>query len=265
MKMVKAETLRKAQLKMVDILVVIDEICQKHDIQYFLAYGTLLGAVRHKGFIPWDDDCDICMMREDYEKFVEVAQKELPDNLFLQNHDTDPAFPRTMTKVRMNDTKLVEFDETENENYHQGVFVDIFICDYYHPIIMNILHNIQVVNHWKHKRKMYPKGSFKRTAMQVVIALPYLFYSTMTKLLKYATVYNRKNKNLNYVGIEVKAFDNVFYEKKVIFPINRELFFEGRKFSVPNNGDLMLTQLYGNYMTLPKEEDRYWHAKKIEV
>ena len=113
--MVDAETLRKAQLKMVDILVAIDDICKKHDIEYFLAYGTLLGAVRHKGFIPWDDDCDICMMRADYEKFVQIAKRELPKNLFLQNSDTDPNFPRTMTKVRMKNTKLVEFDESENE------------------------------------------------------------------------------------------------------------------------------------------------------
>ena len=263
--MVDAETLRKAQLRMVDILVVIDEICQKHNIQYFLAYGTLLGAARHKGFIPWDDDCDICMMRVDYEKFMIIAKKELPGNLFLQNHETDPTFPRTMTKVRMKDTLLVEFDESENEKYHQGIFVDIFIWDYYHPVIMAVMNKIKVVNQWKYKRKKYPKGSFKRVAMQVAIALPYLFYSTMMKFLKYISFYNRTNKELNFVGQEIKASDGVFYDKDIIFPLKRELVFEGKEFSIPSNWDSALTLMYGDYMTLPKEEDRYWHAKKIEV
>ena len=263
--MVNAETLRKAQLKMVDILVVIDDICKKHNIQYFLAYGTLLGAVRHKGFIPWDDDCDICMLREDFERFIAIAQKELPNNLFLQNHKTDPYFPRTMTKVRMKNTLLVEFDESENEKYHQGIFVDVFIWDYHHPLVMSILDKIKIVNVWKYKRKMYPKGSFKRVAMQVVVAPAYLVYSTIMKLLAGVAVLVRKNKKLNYVGQEIKACDGVFYDKNVIFPIKRDLVFEGKSFAVPNNWDSTLTQMYGDYMKLPKEEDRYWHAKKIEV
>ena len=70
--MVDQETLRKAQLKMVEILLVIDKICTKHGIKWWLHYGTALGAARHSGFIPWDDDCDIAMMREDYEKFVDI-------------------------------------------------------------------------------------------------------------------------------------------------------------------------------------------------
>ena len=263
--MVDAETLRKAQLKMVDILVAIDDICKKHDIEYFLAYGTLLGAVRHKGFIPWDDDRDICMMRADYEKFVQIAERELPKNLFLQNSDTDPNFPRTMTKVRMKNTKLVEFDESENEKYHQGIFVDIFIWDYHKPWIMSVLDKIKVVNQWKYRRKKYPKGSFKRAAMQVGIALPYLFYSTMMKLLMVLSTHNRKDKSLRYVGQEIKACDMKFYDKNMVFPIKRELEFEGKVFNVPNDWDLILTKMYGDYMTLPKEENRHWHAKKIEV
>ena len=112
--MVDQETLRNAQLKMVEILEAIDNICQKHDIKYWLCYGTLLGAVRHKGFIPWDDDCDICMMREDYEKFSKYAN-ELPSNLFLQTNETDSNYSKKIIKIRMNNTKLVESDESENE------------------------------------------------------------------------------------------------------------------------------------------------------
>ena len=76
--------LRKMQIRILEIMVEIDKLCRKHDIKYWLDGGTLLGAVRHGGFIPWDDDLDICMMQEDYEKFIEIAPKELPEHLLLQ-------------------------------------------------------------------------------------------------------------------------------------------------------------------------------------
>lgn len=263
--MVEIETLRKAQLKMFDILVEIDKICTKHDIKYWLCYGTLLGAVRHKGFIPWDDDCDICMMREDYEKFIKVAQLELPKNLFLQNSKTDPAYHRAMDKIRMHDTKLVEFDESENERYHQGIYVDIFIWDYYNSLTAFILKNLKIINDWKYARKKYPKGSLKRISIQIAVLLPYLFYSTMIKLLNFITIFDRKNSKYKIIGQEVNSCDMKFFSKNVIFPTKNNLLFEGKKFSVPNNPDDILTRLYGDYMTLPKPENRQWHAKKIEL
>lgn len=263
--MVSAEILRKAQLKMVDILVEVDRICEKHNINYWLNYGTLLGAVRHKGFIPWDDDCDICMMRTDYEKFVSIAKQELPSNLFLQNSETDPSFPRTMTKVRMKGTKLVEFDESENEKYHQGIYVDIFVWDFHHPMIMTILDKIKVINDWKYSRKKYPKGSWKRSAVQIAVILPYIFYSTMMKLLRMVSAFNRKDDSLIYIGQEVKGCDMKFFDKQIIFPLRKDTAFEGHYFAVPNKYDELLQKIYGDYMKLPKPEDRRWHAKKIEV
>ena len=81
--------LRQHQLKMLDILIVIDGICKKHGIKYWISDGTLLGAVRHGGFIPWDDDLDIQMMRKDFKHFIKIISKELPENLVLQTHKTD--------------------------------------------------------------------------------------------------------------------------------------------------------------------------------
>lgn len=263
--MVDKEMLRKAQLKMVDILVEIDKVCAKHDIKYWLAYGTLLGAVRHKGFIPWDDDCDIYMMREDHDRFVKIAAKELPANLFVQTPETDPKYSRGMTKVRMNGTKLVEFDESENEGYHQGVYVDIFICDYHHPLMISIMKNIEVINEWKYKRKQYPKGSFKRVAIQLAVVLPYIFYSTTMKILKAVSTFVRKDSSLKYIGVEVDGCDMKFFQKEELFPLKRDIAFEDKYFPVPNDSDSVLTKLYGDYMKLPKPEDRLWHAKKIEV
>lgn len=263
--MVDPVTLRRAQLKMLDILVEIDKICTKYGIKYWIAYGTLLGAVRHKGFIPWDDDCDICMMREDYEKFVEVAQSELPDNLFLQNKKTDPYYKKSMDKIRMKYTKFVEFDETEDEKYNQGIYVDIFIYDYYRPSLVRILNVIKVIQIWKQKRKQYPKGSIERISMQLLILLPYLFYSMLMKIFVVLSIFDRKNKKFNVIGQELKSWNLKFCDKNIIFPLKRNYEFEKKFFYVPNNAHRSLHDIYGDYMKLPEVEDRQWHAKKIEI
>lgn len=96
--MVDQETLRKAQLKMVEILEAIDNVCKKNDIEYFLCYGTLLGAVRHNGFIPWDDDCDIVMMKEHYERFIQCAERDLPGTFFLQHNGTDKPIQKRLLR-----------------------------------------------------------------------------------------------------------------------------------------------------------------------
>ena len=88
----EGSVLRQHQLRMLELLKVIDCICKKHDIPYWLSSGTLIGAARHKGFIPWDDDLDIEMMREDYLRLIKILPEELPDNLALQTHETDPNY-----------------------------------------------------------------------------------------------------------------------------------------------------------------------------
>lgn len=263
--MVDKETLRKAQLKMVEILDVVDSICVKHNINYWLAYGTLLGAVRHKGFIPWDDDCDICMMRCDYNRFIKIANNELPSNLVLQNHDLDHNYPKKITKIRMLNTKFIEFDESENEAYNQGIFIDIFVYDYYHPIISNILRKINIIKAWKCNRNKYPKGSIKRTAIQIGIIIPYLFYSTSVKILNKFSIFFRDNEKYQDIGIEVSGSDALFFSKNEIFPLKRDKAFEGKFFLVPNNSEKTLSNMYGDYMKLPEPEDRRWHARKIEL
>src|SRR5690554_4796206 len=92
--------LKAIQSIQVEILLEIDRICKKNDIRYQLFAGTLLGAVRHKGFIPWDDDIDLAMLREDYDKFIQVCKYDLDNKYFLQTYETDPQYTFTFGKVR---------------------------------------------------------------------------------------------------------------------------------------------------------------------
>ena len=122
------EQLEEIKGKELYILKEFDRICQENGLKYSLIYGTLLGAVRHGGFIPWDDDVDVCMLREDYEKFCKIAPKRLPEDLFYQSHETEREYFQLFDKIRLNNTI---FKEKYYAQYHihHGIYIDIFPCD----------------------------------------------------------------------------------------------------------------------------------------
>ena len=118
--------IKKIQIVELRILKIFDDICQRNNLNYFLLAGTLLGAIRHKGFIPWDDDVDVIMPRGDFEKLAKIVQKELPEDLFWQDIHTDnfPHFRTLFGKIRDKNSQM-----EKNDNYHTGVFLDIFILE----------------------------------------------------------------------------------------------------------------------------------------
>ena len=111
-----------------DILKECIKIIEKHNLQYFLVCGSALGAVKYQGFIPWDDDIDLALPREDYNRFLEYAVKELPEHLFLQNYKTDKYFPLFGSKVRNKNTTYIECPH-QKIKMNQGVFIDVFPLD----------------------------------------------------------------------------------------------------------------------------------------
>ncbi|MGN0308587.1 MAG: phosphorylcholine transferase LicD [Lachnospiraceae bacterium] len=115
-----------------EILSLFDEICRRHNLSYFVGYGTLLGAVRHQGFIPWDDDLDIIMFRPDYEKLKLIIHDELPEFYFFQDVYTD-SIVSAFSKIRDERTTAIELKYCENAAAHQGIFVDIFPLDGCYP------------------------------------------------------------------------------------------------------------------------------------
>ena len=120
----EGSTLRRAQLRMLEILKVVDDICTKHGIQYTLDGGTLIGAVRHGGFIPWDDDIDINVTREDLAKLRKILPRELPSHLVYQDYFTDPYYPTLIAKVRERDSYMYEEPCTDRLK-EKGIFIDI--------------------------------------------------------------------------------------------------------------------------------------------
>ncbi len=121
-------TLRKLQITELEILKIIDSFCRSHKIPYSLYAGTLLGAVRHQGFIPWDDDLDICMTRNNYNRFIKLWLKEGPEGYIILNKDLNPNFQHSFTKIRKDHTTFLQND-SERGKYHTGIFVDIFPID----------------------------------------------------------------------------------------------------------------------------------------
>ncbi len=258
--------LRDAQLRMLSILKDIHDICVKYDIKYFLVHGTLLGAVRHRGFIPWDDDCDIAMMRDDYEKFADIAARELPAHLFLQNRKTDRYYDKRVVKVRDGNSLIVETEENDEERYNQGLYVDIFVYDYYEHGEL-IYKFMEWGGKIKSLRKRYPKGSFKRTVAGFLVNIPYGFHRMLRELLILTSRVWRKNKKLKYVGKEIDLLNTYKYSgylQEEVFPLSK-LNFEGFEFYVPKNPDYFLKTKYGDYMTIPPEGQRKTHARAIRL
>lgn len=257
-------TLRDLQLCELEILKEVKRVCQKHNITYYLSSGTLLGAVRHGGFIPWDDDVDIEMPYSDYKRFIAIAQEELEEEYFLQNEDTDSGYYRLFTKVRKNNTTMISSYGSGSGN-HQGVWVDIFpiisiggTLDYYYRKLC-----VRICNYAMFDRTYFDKdrrwirsqtNAFMFHFTKWFIKLPisfrrkvYFFFKRMVFIRA-----DRKTKRKGHVwaGITYIHPACVFEGEPKLLP------FEDDVFPVPSGYEEYLTNAYGDYMTPPPEDKR---------
>lgn len=260
------EDLKKVQSIELDILKEIIRICEKNNIQYFTYAGTTLGTIRHQGFIPWDDDIDIGMMRDDYEKFLKIAPKHLRKGYTLQHFSIDRNTPTYFAKVRKDGTRFVEH-YTKNLNIHHGIFVDIMPCDYIPDNEIARDKYIRCVSILRHifvskctAEATFEKKRWKKIAKQIVrmglhaILIPIpkdLIYKTLDRAMR---IYNAEPTNT--IGSQGSA--NGIFKYYDYFPLH-EYKFEGITVMGPNNPDRILSAEYGNYMTLPPEHERYTH------
>ncbi len=259
--------LRQLQLTQLNILTDIDRFCAKYHLRYSLYAGSLLGAVRHQGFIPWDDDLDICMPREDYDRFIAVWQHDALAGYILQNKENSPDFTQSFTKIRKDHTAFVQQGE-ENVNYHVGIFVDVFPIDRMPNGKLNrMFFTFRCMKYQLFTREFIPpKGNFAEKAVSAVLLAVYPAKKrpeARKKLLKKITRQNN-NKNCNCVGIEIMS--------TIRKPLPKDLFenlvrldFETGKFSCVKDWDLYLTAKFGDYMTPPPESEREWKHHPVLI
>lgn len=235
--------LRNLQLRMLEILKVVDGICRKHDIKYWLSGGTLLGAVRHGGFIPWDDDLDIEMMREDFIRFSEIANVELPDNLIIHTALNDPKYVYLYAKVRDLNSYIKEKCPVNQSFKYQGVFVDIFPREYSSLVWCKIA------------AKLYNRLCYN---LVLGTGLRFFLYRIFRKilvnivfpLLRLFSKVSHKKRICHTYG--VSFYDS--FESSDIFPLT-EIEFEGGHYFAPNNPHAYLTSIYGDYKQIPDKKE----------
>lgn len=256
--------LRKLQLHQLEMLRELDKICRKHDIKYHLSAGTLIGAVRHKGFIPWDDDVDTEMFFDDYLKFVEVCKTELDENkYFLQTMDSDPYHRYIFAKLREHNTLCVRKGQ-EHMKHHHGIYIDVFPL-YPAPknkVLFRIFSSIISVCKtilWSPVGSVSEESPSRRVRYKIYSSIP-------------------KNIPLKIIKVLVSLCKNDVYSASLGCPVTQglqrnkrdyveriEAEFEGCKFFIPANYDKILRQIYGDYMKLPPENKRTGHHTSTKI
>ena len=247
--------LRRLQLRMLDILLEIDRICQKHHIRYWLSSGTLIGALRHGGFIPWDDDLDIEMMREDYLKLMKVLPHELPDWLSLQNSDTDENYFFFYAKIRDRRSKMLENTNYDRMWKEQGIYIDIFPMEK-HPIGLHKFTEKTV----GHMYKIWRTSTNDAQSIKQVRRIYDINDKFLFPLLRFFCRLLPNKVITSGMGI---PYHNPRYADE-IFPLVTHVF-EGHKFPVPGKADAHLRHIYGDYMQLPDLDKLTPHVAQLEM
>lgn len=263
------EEFRKMQLTQLEMLVDFDRVCRKHNIDYVISSGTMLGAVRHKGYIPWDDDADIMMLREDYEKFKTVINDLNPDICFFQDHTTDPQYRWGYGKLRRTGTEYVRVGQ-EHLKCKTGIFVDVFpYDDIPKSTIGQIIQDVycfccrKIL--WAEVGKKVYNGFWKYWFKM-------LSYIPTTIVFKLLSVYTKKSNKESSNRVRLLCFPAIgkLYYKHPIkerYGILKEWFiekaeyeFEGKMLMGTKDYDAVLKYWFDDYMTLPPKEQREQHS-----
>lgn len=257
------EDLRKVQLIEKDVLDAVVAICNKYNLTYYLSCGTLLGAIRHKGFIPWDDDLDLFMFRNDLNRFCEVAPQEIGDDYFVQFQGTEPNCFEDLIRVRKTGTRYADVWSVRCNYSNYGCWVDIYPLD-----------GIKGINSFQFKfqrligKKVVHRICNYRSLKQLEglpISKKIIHYLSCIFPLKVWSSLRTKIYTLSQTDTEyVTEFTGDYSWRKLTFP--RSVFgepvkveFEGGEYNAPKEYKKVLEITYGDYMQLPPPEKRVNH------
>lgn len=255
---IELEKLKKVEVELLKTFI---EICQKYHLTYYLTGGTLLGAIRHKGFIPWDDDIDICMKRSDYIKFKNVVNKELPSYYFFQDCNSDINYKMTYAKIRDSRTTFIE-NSSKNTDINHGVYIDIFPLDnlpkskYLRRKMITLRRGVN--SYCQSSLNVYKPISTR--IKQFFLSFFFLFQSSqkvINRFDKLCLKYGNKDSD------KIICYGGIYGNKDIFnsewFNSTCEVEFEHIKVSAPIGYDAILKQLYKDYMSLPPVEKRVPH------
>ena len=250
----EGSVLRRQQHRMLEILLEVDRICKKHNIRYWLSSGTLIGAVRHKGFIPWDDDLDIEMLLPDYERLMRVLPDELPSTMALQSQDTDPNYFFFYAKVRDRRSHLEEGNRYDRVWKEQGIYIDIFPF-YKQPLWIHMLSEKLQGHVYKIMNRMGDSNREMWKVRAITRFNRYVSYPVLRLLC-------RMSKARETYGPGIPYHDPRHMEDT--FPLTTTEF-EGFQMPIPGNVHAALTLKYGDYMRMPDIDKIMPHVGKLEI
>lgn len=255
------ELLRKVQLTQTEMLKELHRVCTENNIRYHLYCGTFLGAVRHKGFIPWDDDLDVGMLREDYEKFRRIAPEKLGKGYVFQDWHTDPEYPHSFGKLRLQGTVYREVKTRALAE--DGFYVDVFPLDNawadsekQKALFRKLMHLYRIKlmkggnRPWMEDDRIVWKKRLGYLAYQAAA-----LFTTQEKLIAEFEALVAGVPDQGVIYDQGSLATEVLFEKK-LFEETADYAFEDGIFPGPKDYDRVLTILYGDYMQLPPEEER---------
>ncbi len=253
------EQLQKLQSVEFDLMCEVDRICRKNNIKYSLYAGTLLGAVRHKGFIPWDDDADVAFLPDEYEKFFNACKKDLnTDKFFLQDYRTDKYYRWGYAKLRRQNSAFIR-EGQEHMKYHNGICIDLFTL--YNVPDNYILRKLYYFIFFLIRKTLYSEVG-KEADVNWIIKNIYkcLYKIPKDRVFKIANkvIYKKPSKlvNLMYIPNAKSCKDGIPYRCLLN---NIEMPFERKNFFAMSGYDEVLRMAYNDYMKFPPENQRGSH------
>ena len=248
------EDVKKVQKRLLEMAVVIRNILEAHQIPYFITYGTLLGAVRHKGFIPWDDDFDFYLFDDSYDKAMNALRRELPSDMFLEYFDSEPKYFHAWAHVKdLKSQTECELFPQDGNYAHKGISVDLYRTK-------------MIFEREESVYRLTEHASYLKRRFAVGLMDEEQFKNRLSVVEKKLSKENELLKQQHDLGRKMYAFSLIYNDRLFLdemFPLKRYIF-EEIEFYGPQKAEALLTRCYGNFMELPPIDKRHPHYSLVK-